>query len=138
MSAALGKLQIINYATMMFSTVKDQMDFFRTNLPEMKTVKALFNAIKLHFNTPDGRLLLQCAEGQRIYKYLILSNDVHKYPIANFIYQPLEKRLDFYSMDMPHIPTLQWKNKKPVFKNYSEAMDRAGIDKVFNNIINTL
>lgn len=135
---ALGKLLQINYAMIVFSAVKDLSDFFRTKLPEMKTIKALFSAIKLVFKTAEGRLIMQVGEGARVYKFLILSNDVNKYPIANFVYIPEEKRLDFYSMDMPHIPMIQWKNKKAVFRNYSEALDRAGIDKVFSGIINVM
>ncbi len=135
---ALGKLLDLTYMATVFSTVKDLADFFKTSLPEMKIVKRLYNSIKLTFNAPEGRVIVQCSEGDRLYKFIILSNDVHKYPICNFVYIPSLDRLDFYSQDMPHMPMLQWKNKKPVFKNYSEALDRAGMDKIFIGIINTL
>ena len=135
---ALGRLIAVNYMMTVFSTVTNLADFFKGPLPEIKSIKKLYSQIKLVFNAPEGRVIVQCGEGSRIYKFLVLSNDVHKYPVCNFIYIPEENRLDFFSMDMPHIPMIQWKNKKAVFKNYSEALDRAGMDKIFNSIINTL
>lgn len=135
---AIGKLLDISYNSMIFSDVKDKSDFFNTKLPEMIIVKALYNNIKLTMKIPEGKLLIQCSEGDRIYKFIILSNNIHKYPIGWFVYLPLQKRLDLYIQDNPHIPFIQWKNKKPVFKNYDTLLDIANLDKIFINIINSL
>lgn len=133
-----GRLLETSYNSAMFSQVTDLSDFFSTNLPEMKILKAIYNAIKLTFKTVEGRIIMQCAEGSRIYKLTILTNDVHRYPIGWLVYIPLQKRLDLYMQDSPHLPLIQWKNKKPVFKNYSELLDKAGLDKIFANIVNIL
>lgn len=133
-----GKLLEISYNSAMFSQVTDLADFFSTKLPEMKVLKAIYNTIKLTFGTVEGRIIVQCAEGDRIYKLVVLTNNIHKYPIGWLVYIPLQKRLDLYTQESPHLPLIQWKNKKPVFKNYSELLDKAGLDKIFANIVNVL
>lgn len=133
-----GKLLEISYNSMIFSQVTDLADFFNSNLPEMKTIKAIYNSIKLTFGTVEGRIIVQCSEGDRIYRMQILTNSVHRYPIGWIVYIPIQKRLDLYMADEPHLPLIQWKNKKPVFKNYSELLDKANFDKLFTNIINVL
>lgn len=133
-----GKLLDISYNSLPFSDIKDNTDFFNTKLPEMITVKALYGNIKLSLKVPEGRLLIQCSEEGRIYKFIVLSNDIYKYPIGWFVYLPLQKRLDVYTQDNPYLPFIQWKNKKPVFKNYDSLLDRAGIDKVFINVVNSM
>ena len=133
-----GKLLDISYNSAMFSQVTDLADFFGSNLPESKTLKALYNAVKLTFGAVEGRIIVQCLEGDRVYKLIVLTNNIHKYPIGWLIYMPLLKRLDLYMTDSPHLPLIQWKNKKPVFKNYSELLDKAGLDKIFTNIVNVL
>ena len=133
-----GKLLDISYNGNAFSGIKDLNDFFKSNLPEMRIVKKLHSAIKLCFNIPNDRLILEVAEGARIYKYTILSTDVHKYFLGWFVYLPKEKRLDFYSQDSPNLPLIQWKSKKPIWKGYADILDRVGMDKIFSGIINTL
>jgi len=135
---AIGKLLETNYLSDKFSTIIDITDFYKTALPEMKTVKSLYTAIKQLYNTTNDRILFQCAEGKRIYKYIVLSKDIHKYPVGWFIYIPEKKRLDFYTEEEPSLPFIQWYNKKPVWKNYPAALDRAGLDKIFTGIINSL
>ena len=133
-----GKLLDISYNSTVFSQVTDLSDFFNTNLPEMKTLKAIYNTIKLTFGTVEGRIVVECMEGGRVYRFTILTNAIHKYPIGWLVYIPMQKRLDLYMQETPHIPLVQWKNKKPIFKNYSELLDKAGLDKIFSNIINVL
>lgn len=133
-----GKLLNVTYNGYVFSRVKDLNDLFKENLPEMKVVKGLFTAMKLCFNLPNDRVLVDVAEGDRIYKYTILTLDIYKYPLGWFVYLPLEKRLDFYSQDSPNLPLIQWKNKKPIWKGYADILDRAGMDKIFQPIINVL
>lgn len=133
-----GKLLDISYNSTIFSRVTDLADFFSTNLPEMKVLKAIYNSIKLTFGSVEGRIIVECSEGDRIYRLTVLTNSVHKYPIGWLVYIPIQKRLDLYMQDSPHIPLIQWKSKKPVFKNYSELLDKAGLDKIFANIVNVL
>lgn len=135
---AIGKLLNTNYIMSVFATIIDIDDFFKTKLPEMRTVNAIYKAIRLLYGTTKERLIFECSETDRVYKYTILSNDVHKVPICWFFYIPLHKRLDYYTEESPQLPYLQWQNKKPVFKNYSSALDRAGLDKIFSGIINVL
>ena len=134
----IGKLLNINYNSLVFSEVKDNADFFNTKLPEIINIKALYGSIKLSLKIPEGKLVIFCAEGERVYKIVVLSNDIHKYPIGWFVYIPQQKRLDLYTLSSSEIPLIQWKNKKAVFKNYDLLLDMAGLDKVFTNIVNTI
>lgn len=133
-----GKLLDLTYNGYLFSGVKDINSLFKENLSEMKVVKGLYNAMKLCFNLPGDRITMEVAEGERIYKYTVLTPDIYKYPLGWFVYIPKEKRLDFYSQDSPNLPLIQWKGKKPVWKGYADILDRAKMDKIFSNIINVL
>ena len=133
-----GKLLDMSYNGYMFSKVKDLSDLFKSKLPEIMVVKKLHSSIKLCFNIPEDRLVVEVAEGDNIYKYTVLSTDIHKYPIGWFIYIPKQKRLDVYSQDSPSLPLIQWKSKRPVWKSYSDLLDKAGLDKIFSNIVNVL
>ncbi len=121
-----------------FSQVTNLADFYKTNLPEMSKIRSLVEGIKLLFGIPQTNLLIEVAEGERVYKITLLSSDVHKYPFGYFVYLPLERRLDAYTMDNPEIPLLQWKNKKPVFKGFSMFLDRAGISTIFDKLVNVI
>ena len=50
---------------------------------------------------------------------------------------PKDNRFDVFNADS-NIPVIQWKNKKPVFKNYSMLLDKMGLDKLFTKIVNPL
>lgn len=125
-----------NYLMLPFSEVVDINDFMKSKLPEMNQVKGLYDNIKLLFNLPGSNIALFCSEGERIYKYMVLAQDLYKTPLGWFYYIPAQKRLDLYSPDSPSIPILQWKNKKPVFKNYLSIFDRVGLDKLFSKLVN--
>ena len=102
----------------------------------MTQVRSIYDNSKILFNVPGNNIQVMCAEGERIYKFIILSLGVQKMPIGWFIYIPEQKRIDLYTPDSPMIPMLQWKNKKPVFKNYSAFLDRVGFDRLFDKLIN--
>lgn len=130
-------LQVI-YQGFKFSQVTNLADFYKTNLPEMSKIRSLVESIKLLFGIPQTNLLIEVAEGERVYKITLLSSDVHRYPFGYFVYIPLERRLDAYTMDNPEIPLLQWKNKKPVFKGFSMFLDRAGVSTIFDKLVNVI
>lgn len=123
---------------MNFAKVSDLGDLFKSNLPEMTKVKGLLDNSKILFDLPTNRVELQVSEGDRVYKIMLLTPDVNKYPFGWIIYLPLQKRLDVYSADSPSIPVIQWKGKKVAFKNYSLLLDRAGLDKIFDKLLNTI
>lgn len=126
----------INYNQLNFALVTNLNDFFKTKLPEMTQVRSIYDNSKILFNIPGNSIQVMCAEGERIYKFIILSPGVQKIPIGWFVYIPGQKRLDLYTPENPMIPMIQWKNKKPAFKNYSTFLDRVGFDKLFDKIIN--
>lgn len=126
----------INYNQLNFALVTNLNDFFKTKLPEMTQVRSIYDNSKILFNVAGNNIQVMCAEGERIYKFIILSPGVQKMPIGWFIYIPGQKRIDLYTPDSPMIPMIQWKNKKPVFKNYSAFLDRVGFDRLFDKLIN--
>lgn len=126
----------INYNQLNFALVTNLNDFFKTKLPEMTQVRSIYDNSKILFNVPGNNIRVMCAEGERIYKFIILSLGVQKIPIGWFVYIPAQKRIDLYTPDSPLIPMIQWKNKKPVFKNYSAFLDRVGFDRLFDKLIN--
>ena len=125
-----------NYNLLNFALVTDLNNFFKTKLPEIIQIKSIIDNSKILFNLTSNNIQLLCAEGERVYKFIILSPGVNKIPIGWFVYIPGQKRIDLYTPDSPLIPLIQWKNKKPVFKNYMPILDRAGLDKLFEKIIN--
>lgn len=120
-----------------FSRVTDYNDFYRTKLPEMVKIRSLFDNLKLLFNIPGDRILIDVGEGERIYKFTILSKDIKKFVVGWVVYLPLQGRLDLYTSDNP-MPLIQWKNKQVIFKNYSMLLDMAGFDTLFRKIVNVI
>lgn len=127
-----------SYNYMNFAKVSDLGDLFKSNLPEMTKVKGLLDNSKMLFDLPTSRVDLMVSEGDRVYKIMLLTPDVNKYPFGWIIYLPLQKRLDIYSADSPSMPIIQWKGKKVAFKNYSTILDRAGLDKIFDKLVNII
>ena len=52
----------------MFSEVTNNADLFSQNLPEMKTLRLLYNNAKLLFKLPENRLIIYTEEGGRTYQ----------------------------------------------------------------------
>lgn len=127
-----------SYNYMTFAKVTDLADLMKSNLPEMTKVKGLIDNSKILFDLPTNRVLLEVSQGDRVYKITLLTPDVNKYPFGWLIYLPLQNRLDLYSSDSPSIPIIQWKSKKAVFKNYTTLLDRAGLDRIFDKLINII
>jgi len=129
----------IQYQQLAFSVVQDLSNFYKSsNLPEVLKLKSVSDGIKLLFGLPQSSLLTEVAEEARVYKITLLTPDVHKNPFGYFVYMPEQKRIDIYQMETPYIPLMQWKGKKLLFKGYSMFLDKAGIDKLFEKLINVI
>ena len=125
----------ISYNALQYSKVVDLNNFYREKLPEILKIKAMIENSKLLFGLSSNRVILEIAEGQRIYRITFLNTDVNKNPFGYLVYIPQQHRLDIYSIDSG-TPLIQWKNRKPVFKSYGLLLDKAGLDKIFNKILN--
>lgn len=121
------------YQNNKFALVTDKGDFFKGNLPEMRKLKSMVDKVKLLFSLPDDRVNIYVAQGERNYKIEMLTTDVKRLPFANIYYLPLYKRID---IEDENGILLQWINRKPVFKNFSMLLDRAGASSLFDSIIN--
>lgn len=128
----------IGYLGFNFARVTNLFNFYKENLPEMSKVKNLIENIKIQFSLPQTCIDVYVAEGERVYKIILLEPGVQKLPFCYFIYLPLEKRLDVYITENPNIPFIQWKNKRIVFKTYPYFLERAGIEDTFKKLINIL
>ena len=127
------------YNALAFAGVTDLGDFYKTKLPEMDKVKALMNNAKLLFNLPQNKILLQVSQEERIYKYILLSPDVHEFVLGFFVYIPQERRLDLYDgSDGGVLPIIQWKGKKAVWKNYSTLLDMVSFPQLFSRLVNVI
>lgn len=119
-----------------FGLVEDLGDFFKTNLPEMSKVKGLLEASKLMLNLPPKKIILEVAQGERVYKYTFLTPGIHDIPLGWMVYIPQSRRLDIYLADNPSFPIIQWKGKKVEFKNYPMLYDMLGFDTLFSRVTN--
>ena len=126
----------LSYSSLSFSKVVDFNDLYKSKLPEILKLRSIIENLKLLFNLPGTRIILEVdEEGKRVYKITLLDTSVERRPFGLFVYLPLQNRLDLFSVSS-NIPLIQWKNKKPVFKSYDFLLDRAGLDKLFQKIIN--
>ena len=129
-------MESLVYLSKNFSVVDDMNSFYKERLPEIIKIRALINAIKLLYSLPGNRVLLEVTEGGRIYRISILSTS--KLIVGQFVYLPLQSRLDLFSGDNPMSPILQWKKKKLVYNSLPMILSSAGVDKVFSKIINVI
>jgi len=124
------------YQGLEFADVTDLNDFYRETLPEVQKVKSLISTARLVYSLPPNRVLLQLGQGDRVYKILLLDNK--KRFFGWFVYMPLQKRLDLFSIDMPDVPLIQWQNRKTVTMNYNQLFVLSKIDKVFDRFTSIL
>lgn len=128
----------ISYNNLVYATVPNPVELFKEKLDEAPKLRALFNNTKLLFNLPGNRILVEVAQGQRVYKFILLTPDVHKRCFGWFVYMPQRNRLDFYDAVMPEIPYIQWSRKSPATKNYSMLLDFLHVDRLFDKLINVI
>ena len=133
-------MEPINYLGMKYAKVSDKVDFFKSQLPEMRQVKNLYEAIKLLFNLASDKVEIEIVEGGlRVYRYTLFNPiAAQKNVLGWVVYIPYQSRLDIYTVNDFNIPLIQFRNKKPIWKNYSIFLDRAGLDKIFNKLINAI
>lgn len=119
-----------------FSIVEDLNSFYKENLPEMPRIRSFVGALKLLFVLPTDRVVVEVAEGERIYKIKLLQPNVKKTVFGWFVYIPQKNRLDLYSAENYLEPVFQWKNKKLAYASLPELFLKAGIEKLFSKVIN--
>ncbi len=128
----------INYQYYSFAQVTNLANFYKGGQPEMPKLKLIVENIKLLFKLPGTCVLVEVAEGERVYKVRMILPGVHKTPLGYFVYIPGERRLDAYSAENPGTPILQWKQRRAVFSGCPSLLERVGISSLFNNLINVL
>lgn len=121
-----------------FAEVTNFADFYKTNLPEMPKVKSLIEGIKLLFSIPGNCIRVYVAEGERVYKFTLLESNISKIPIGYFVYIPLGRRLDVYTMENPGMPLIQWQGKKVIHFMYSSFYDKLGFSGLFTKLVNII
>lgn len=126
----------LNYNILNFSQVTDFSDFYRTQQKEVSKIHSIIDSIKMLLHVPGNAIKLFIAEGERVYKIIFYSNSLDRVPLGWFIYLPLENRIDLYDSTLStEMPYIQWKNKKPVFKNFSGLLDSVHVERLFDGII---
>lgn len=126
----------LNYNILNFSQVTDFADFYRTQQKEISKIHSIIDSIKMLLHIPGNAIKLFVAEGERVYKIIFYSNSLDRVPLGWFIYLPLENRVDLYDSTLStEMPYIQWKNKKPVFKNFSGLLDLVHVERLFDGII---
>ena len=121
-----------------FSLVTDMTEFYKEKLEEIPRIRSFINQIKLTFSLPTDRVILEVAEGERIYRITLLTTDVKRQVFGFMIYVPSNRQLDIYDVSDQDIPLIQFRSKKAVFKNYSHLLDKAGLDTLFLKLSNVL
>lgn len=123
-----------NYSN--FALILDVADFYRGSLKEISKVRSIVDSVKMLFHIPGNAIKLYVAEGERIYKVEFYSSSLDKFPLGWIVYLPLEDRLDLYDSTISTaMPYVQWKNKKPVFKNFAGLLDVVHVERLFDSIV---
>ena len=131
-----GNYLLFWYNLLKFALVTDTADFFRENLKEIFRTRAIVDSIKMLFHIPSNAIKIYVAQGERVYKIEFYSTNLDKVPFGWFIYLPLEDRIDLYDTTVStSMPYIQWKNKKPAFKNFAGLLDAVHVEKLFDSII---
>lgn len=128
----------INYQYYSFAQIGNLANFYKGNQPELPKLKQIVENIKLLFKLPGTCVLVEVAEGERVYRVKMILPGVHKTPLGCFVYIPNERRLDVYSANNLRTPLLQWKQKRVVYSGCSDLLDRIGISSLFGNLVNVL
>ena len=128
----------IGYQSFSFAQVTNLANFYKGAQPEMPKLKLIVENIKLLFKLPGTCVLVEVAEGERVYRIKMILPGVHKTPLGYFVYIPRERRLDAYSAENPGSPLIQWKQKRAVYSGCPTLLERIGVSSLFNNLINVL
>jgi len=128
----------ITYQSYSFAQVTNLANFYKGNLPELSKLKLIVENIKLLFKLPSTCVTVEVAEGERVYKVIMIEPGVRKTTFGYFVYLPKERRLDAYSMENPGAPLIQWKQRRVVYSGCPSLLNRVGVSSLFNNLINIL
>lgn len=127
-----------NYLDFGYSVVSDIQDFYKTGLTEIPSIRSLISGCSRLFRIPQRNISLAISRNEGKDKiYRLGLEDSEKGIIGIVYYIPKEKRLDIYDMD-PRIPLMVWKNKKCVWKNCSDLLERLNLEKLFQPLISGL
>ena len=124
-----------NYS-LQFSLVADLGEFFKEKLDEIPKIRSFINQVKLLFSLPTDRVIVEVAEGERVYKISLITPDVQKSTFGWFVYLPLKGRVDMYIE--PGMQYIQWKSKKVIYNNAPYLIQRSGALNSLNKLVNTL
>ena len=127
-----------DYINLGYSQITDIQDFYKTKLPEIPNIRGLIGGCSRLFKIPQKNISLAISRNEGKDKiYRLGLEDSEKGIIGIVYYIPKEKRLDIYDSD-PRIPLMAWKNKRCVWKNYSELLAKLNLEKLFQPIISGL
>ena len=126
-----------DYMLNKYMLVSDKQDFFRTALPEISKLRTICSSCANLFKVPQTNISIAISknEGDKTYRIGVESKQAGI--IALIYYIPSEARLDIYDSD-PKTPLIAWKNRRCVFKNYSELLKVLNLDKLFQPLITGL
>ena len=128
-----------SYIGVPFAQITKLAEFYKDSvkLPETVKIKSMIGSIRGILKIPQTKILLNVAQGARIYRFDILSpKSTTPNVIAAIYYLPLVNRVDLFDyMISPDIPLIQWKNKKAVSMGCSMLSSLAGFDRLFQQII---
>lgn len=120
-----------------YMLVSDKQDFFRITLPEISKLRTLCSSCANLFKVSQTNISIAVSKREENKVYRLGIESKQSGVIALLYYIPSEGRLDLYDSD-PNTPLIAWKNRRCVFKNYSELLKILGIDKLFQPIISGL
>lgn len=128
------------YNHLSFARVPNLANFYKDNssLPETSKIRALIDNSKLLFSLPSSRIALECAEGEQIYRIILMTTDVKRTVFGYMIYVPGNRQLDIYNPTDPDTPLIQFKARKVAWKGYGTLLDKAGFDTLFSKLSNVL
>ena len=72
----------LNYNILNFSQVTDFSDFYRTQQKEVSKIHSIIDSIKMLLHVPGNAIKLFIAEGERVYKIILYSNNFDKFPLG--------------------------------------------------------
>lgn len=128
-----------DYLTYGFMEISDLQDFYKTNLPEIPKLRTLIGGCSRLFKVHSRNISVAISKTEnsnKVYRLGIYSQD--KTTVLGLIYYiPEEGRIDVYDSN-PRIPLVCWKNKRCVWKNFSELLQRLGLEKIFQPLITGL
>lgn len=123
-----------NYLVFQFMEITDKADFYKTSSPEITKLKNLVSGCTRIFKVPDKNILVSVSktEGEKVYKLEII--DQKKVSVGIVYYIPKEIRLDIYDTN-PQVPLVCWKNKRCVWKGFSDLLQRLDMERLFQPLI---